>query len=50
MAECLVIGQKSGENKNRATFVVLNERPFSIMVGASIAVQIERLKVEPYAR
>jgi hypothetical protein len=44
MAECLVIGRKSGENKNRAIFVVLNERPSSIMVGSSIAVQIERLK------
>ena len=44
MAECLVIGRKSGENKNHAIFVVLNERPSSIMVGSSIAVQIERLK------
>jgi hypothetical protein len=45
MGECLVIGHKNGIMKNtRATFVVLNERPSSVMTGSSAAVQIRKLK------
>jgi len=44
MGECLVIGRKSNKNNTRATFVVLNERPFSTMTGSSTAVQIRQLK------
>lgn len=45
MGECLVIGHKKGHmNNNRATFVVLNERPSSTMVGSSTADQIRKLK------
>jgi hypothetical protein len=44
MGECLVIGRKSNKNNTRATFVVLNERPSSTMIGSSTAVQIHQLK------
>jgi len=44
MAECLVIGRKTGQNIGRATFVVLNERPSSTMTGSITAVQIRRLQ------
>lgn len=44
MGECLVIGRKSNMNNTRATFVVLNERPSSTMIGSSTAVQINQLK------
>ncbi|MDD5509600.1 MAG: hypothetical protein PHI12_02130 [Dehalococcoidales bacterium] len=44
MGECLVTGHKANKNDARATFVVLNERPFSTMIGSSIAVQIHQLK------
>jgi hypothetical protein len=44
MGECLVIGHKANKNDTRATFVVLNERPSSTMIGSSIAVQIHQLK------
>jgi len=46
MGECLVIGHKIGQSsrRNRATFVVLNERPSSTMTGLSTAVQIRRLQ------
>jgi len=44
MAECLVIGRKTGQNNGRATFVVLNERPSSTMTGSITAVQIRRLQ------
>ncbi|MFC1910583.1 hypothetical protein ACFLXC_04790 [Chloroflexota bacterium] len=44
MAECLVIGRKTGHNGSRATFVVLNERPSSTMTGSSAATQIHQLK------
>ncbi|MDD5082239.1 MAG: hypothetical protein PHU08_02575 [Dehalococcoidales bacterium] len=44
MGECLVIGRKAANNHKRATFVVLNERPSSTMVGSSTAAQINRLK------
>ena len=43
MGECLVIGRKTGEKSNRATFVVLNERPSSTMTGFNVAIQIHRL-------
>ncbi|MFH1639763.1 MAG: hypothetical protein ABIB93_05580, partial [Chloroflexota bacterium] len=46
MAECLVIGRKVGQSSrsDRATFVVLNERPSSTMTGLIAAVQIRRLQ------
>jgi hypothetical protein len=44
MGECLVIGQKANKNNSRATFVVLNERPSSTLIGSSIAAQIHQLK------
>ena len=44
MGECLVIGKKQKDETNRATFVVLNERPGSTMTGASAAEQIIQLK------
>ncbi len=44
MGECLVIGRKANKNNTRATFVVLNERPSSTMIGSSAAVQIHQLK------
>jgi hypothetical protein len=43
MGECLVIGRKCKNNNGRATFVVLNERPFSAMIGSSIANEIHQL-------
>jgi len=44
MGECLVIGRKANKNNTRATFVVLNERPSSAMIGSSTAAQIHKLK------
>jgi hypothetical protein len=44
MAECLVIGRKANDENKRATFIVLNERPSSPIVGASAAVQIYNLR------
>ena len=44
MAECLVIGRKTGQKSTRATFVVLNERPSSPMTGSVAATQIRRLQ------
>ena len=44
MGECLVIGRKSKSENKRATFIVLNERPSSSIIGASAAVQIHRLR------
>jgi len=44
MGECLVVGCKGTDNSNRATFVVLKERPSSTMIGSSVAVQIRQLK------
>jgi hypothetical protein len=44
MAECLVIGRKANNNNARATFVMLNERPSSTMIGSNTAVQIQKLK------
>jgi hypothetical protein len=44
MGECLVIACKSEGGNNRATFVVLNEKPSSTLIGSSIAAQIHQLK------
>jgi len=44
MGECLVIGRKSKSENKRATFIVLNERPSSSIIGASAAVQINHLR------
>jgi len=44
MAECLVIGRKSKNASQRATFVVLYERPSSTITGLTAAVQIRKLK------
>jgi len=43
MGECLVIGSKNKKGSTRATFVILNERPGSSMLGASAARQIRQL-------
>lgn len=43
MAECLVIGRKERGGSERATFVILNERPAYPLLGASAADQIHRL-------
>jgi hypothetical protein len=43
MGECLVVGLKSFTPSERATFVVLKERPASTLVGSSIASQVRRL-------
>lgn len=43
MGECLVVGRKDGEGSTRATFIVLQERPTSTLLGASIARQARRL-------
>ncbi|WP_348261014.1 hypothetical protein P8935_14520 [Telmatobacter sp. DSM 110680] len=43
MAECLVVARRSKPQDNRATFVVLKERPANSMLGASTADQIHRL-------
>jgi hypothetical protein len=43
MGECLVVGRKSKTGSNRATFVVLNERPAYPLLGASTAKQILRV-------
>jgi len=42
MGECLVVGQKTTNFQNRATFVVLNEPPSYPLLGASAAEQIRR--------
>ncbi|MBI4458346.1 hypothetical protein HY633_05265 [Candidatus Uhrbacteria bacterium] len=44
MGECLVVGHKSPKGSQRATFVILNERPQFPMLGASAAKQIRLLK------
>lgn len=43
IGECLVIGRKAKTGKNRAVFVVLDERPKFQLLGASIANQIHTL-------
>jgi hypothetical protein len=43
MAECLVVGQKGKGGSNRATFVVLNEKPPYPLLGARVAEQIGQL-------
>ena len=40
MGECLVVGRKTPKEEKRATFVALQQRPDSTIVGASIADQI----------
>ena len=44
MGECLVIGHKTKDGEKQAIFVVLNERPSSTVIGATIAAQISTLK------
>ena len=44
MGECLIIGHKTGKKSGRATFVVLNERPSSVMTGSITVAQIRRLQ------
>ncbi len=46
MGECLVVGTKKHQFKNRATFAVLKERPAYPMLGGVVARQIHRLKSE----
>lgn len=43
MGECLVVGRKSKKGTSRATFVILDKRPGSPMLGASAARQIHGL-------
>ncbi|MHB1865670.1 MAG: DNA methyltransferase family protein [Candidatus Saccharimonadales bacterium] len=43
MAECLVVARKSMPQDNRATFVILKERPAYPLIGVSAADQIHRL-------
>ena len=43
MAECLLIGQKTNKVSKRATFVVLNSRPESGILGAVTAQQIRKI-------
>jgi hypothetical protein len=50
MGECLVVGRKSKTDIERATFVVLNERPAYPMLGAGAARQIHRLIAEKNIR
>ncbi len=42
MGECLVVGHKTGAKSDRATFVILNKRPDSQIIGASVAEQVHR--------
>jgi len=50
MGESLVVGRKAETGSTRATFVILNERPGSPMLGASAARQIRRLIAEQQLR
>jgi hypothetical protein len=43
MGECLVVGRKDDKGSERATFVLLKERPKFPMVGASASTQIRLL-------
>ena len=43
MGECLVVGEKNPEGSQRATFVILNERPGDPLLGANAAKQISDL-------
>lgn len=43
MGECLVVGQKSEKGSDRATFVVLSERPKYTLHGLTVAQQIRAL-------
>jgi len=42
MGECLVVGRKTQHDEKRATFVVINKRPDSSILGASAAVQVHK--------
>jgi hypothetical protein len=42
MGECLFVGHKQKGGSKRGTFVILNERPKSTLVGSTIATQIHR--------
>jgi hypothetical protein len=42
MAECLVIGKKVVNDDKRAVLVVLNKRPSSQIIGATIVQEIEK--------
>ncbi len=44
MGECLVVGRKKYQMRNRATFVVLKERPAYPMLGAVAARQIHQIR------
>jgi hypothetical protein len=46
MGECLMIGRKMKNESQRATFIVLNERPSSTISGANAAVQINQPRAE----
>lgn len=50
MAECLVVGQKHTSGNERATFVILEERPSSQLLGTSIASQIRKNKSDNLRR
>jgi hypothetical protein len=43
MAECLVIGRKTGKPSKRATFVVLRERPAFPIAGTAVATQVRKM-------
>ncbi len=43
MGECLVVGHKDSTGSDRATFVVLRERPSSTLLGATLAQQVRAL-------
>lgn len=46
MGECLVVGRKSENGSERASFVVLTQRPAYPLLGASAAEQICRMRAE----
>lgn len=50
MGECLLVGQKSNTGSERATFVILSERPAYPLVGAYVAEQIRHLMAEKNLR
>jgi hypothetical protein len=44
MGECLVVGRRTPTKSARATFVVLDERPSSTLLGSAVARQIRTLR------
>ena len=50
MAECLVVARKSSRGSERATFVILKERPAYPLLGAAAARQIYKLASEKSLR